>query len=887
MAFQSAHLLRLLLAGAALAAPAHAAAPTPAPTQLPRTVRPTHYDVSIAPDAATLRFAGSAAIAIDVLEPTRAITLNALDLTFSSVRLRTGDGSEVKAADVAVDAAAQTATFTFAAPVPKGTHRLSIDYAGPIGTQAVGLFALDYEGQGGRKRALFTQFEASDARRMLPCWDEPAHKATFTLEATVPAADTAISNMPVEERRDLEGGKARVRFGRTPKMSTYLLFFALGDLERATAMSGKTEVGVVAQRGLVGQARFALDSSVDVVREYNDYFATPYPLPKLDNIAAPGRSQFFGAMENWGAIFSFEYILLVDPTISTEKDRQTIFSVAAHEIAHQWFGNLVTMAWWDDLWLNEGFASWMAGRTTEKLHPEWNSALESVVDRDRAMARDALRTTHPVVQEVRTVEQMSQAFDTITYEKGEAVIRMLEGYVGADAWRDGVRRYMKRHAYGNTVSDDLWREIEAAAGQPVTAIAHDFTLKPGVPLVTVGPTACDGGKATVTVTQGEFSRDEPERKPLAWRVPVIARSVSGGEPVRTVVSGGKATLSLPGCGPVVLNAGQSGYYRALYAPPAFAALVASYDKLAAVDQLGVLVDASALGRAGLQPASDVLDLAARTPADADPLLWSRMASVLNAIDDSFSGDEGGQAAFRRFALARLAPVFARVGWTARAGEAATLTLLRDDLIAALGGLGDPAVVGEARRRYAADATDPSAIPGPLRKTILAVVARHADAATWDRLRAAARAEKTPMVKDQLYYMLASTEDEALARRALDLALSDEPGATNTAEMIAKVADHHPDLAFDFALANLKALDERLDATSRSRYYAGIAGKSGERATLDKLNAYAAAHVEPRARRAVETAAADILDRIRVRERVLPAVAAWLARNGGQVAEGGR
>jgi aminopeptidase N len=787
---------------------------------------------------------------------------------------------------VSLDAGAQTATFTFGQPVPKGAHRLAIDYAGVIGTQAVGLFALDYEGRGGRKRALFTQFEASDARRMLPCWDEPAHKATFTLEATVPAAEMAVSNMPVEERRELEGGKARVRFGRSPRMSTYLLFFALGDLERATAMSGGTEVGVVTQRGLIDQARFALDSSVDVVREYNDYFATPYPLPKLDNIAAPGRSQFFGAMENWGAIFSFEYILLLDPTISTEKDRQTIFSVAAHEIAHQWFGNLVTMAWWDDLWLNEGFASWMAGRTTEKLHPEWNSVLESVVDRDRAMARDALRTTHPVVQEVRTVEQMSQAFDAITYEKGEAVIRMLEGYVGADAWRDGVRRYMKKHAYGNTVSDDLWREIEAAAGQPVTAIAHDFTLKPGVPLIAVGATACEGGAARVTLTQGEFSRDEPDRQPRAWRVPVIARSVSGGEPVRAVVSGGKATLTVPGCGPVVVNAGQSGYYRALYAPPAFAALAGSYERLAAVDQLGVLVDAWALGRAGLQPASDVLDLAARMPAEADPQLWSRMAAILTAIDDSFSGDPG-QPAFRRFALARLAPVFARVGFTARAGEAATQALLRDELIAALGRLGDPAVVAEARRRHAADARDPAAIPGPLRKTILAVVARHADAATWDRLHAAARAEKTPLVKDQLYYMLASSADEALARRALELAITDEPGATNTAEMIAKVADHHPDLAFDFALQNLKTLDQRLDATSRSRYYAGIAGKSGERRTLDKLNAYAAAHVEPSARRAVETAAADILDRIRVRERVLPAVAEWLARNGDRVAEVGR
>ena len=247
-------------------------------------------------------------------------------------------------------------------------------------------------------------------------------------------------------------------------------------------------------------------------------------------------------MENWGAIFSFEYILLVDPSISTQADRQTIFSVAAHEISHKWFGDLVTMAWWDDLWLNEGFASWMAGRTTEKLHPEWNTALGAVENRDEAMARDALATTHPVVQHIETVEQASQAFDAITYQKGEAVIRMLEGYVGATAWRAGVRRYMQRHAYGNTVSDDLWRAMEASAGKPITAIAHDFTLQPGVPLITVGESTCSGGASRVRLTQGEFSKDQPDKKPLAWRVPVILRSVGGGEPVRTLVSGGAASV---------------------------------------------------------------------------------------------------------------------------------------------------------------------------------------------------------------------------------------------------------------------------------------------------------------------------------------------------------
>jgi aminopeptidase N len=849
-------------------------------TQLPRTVRPTHYDVAVTPDAGALAFTGKVVISVDVLEPTATITLNALDLAFAGVRL-TGeaDGTAFPSPTVVVDAAAQTATFTFAKPIPGGAYRLALDYTGRIGTQAVGLFALDYDTTEGRKRALFTQFEASDARRMIPSWDEPSYRATFTVEATVPAGQLAVSNMPAAERTELGNGLARVRFAPSPRMSTYLLFLAVGDLERATTRADGTEIGVVAKRGAISQAAFALESSAAILREYNDYFATPYPLPKLDNVAAPGRSQFFGAMENWGAIFSFEYFLLVDPSISTEADRQSVFSVAAHEISHQWFGDLVTMVWWDDLWLNEGFASWMGGRTTEKLHPEWNTVLGAVKDRDRALDRDALATTHPVVQRIETVEQAAQAFDAITYQKGEAVIRMLEGYVGALAWRDGVRRYIKRHAYGNTVSDDLWREIEAAAAKPITAIAQDFTLQPGVPLITLAEAPCRGGASRVSLIQGEFTKDRPDKKPLAWRVPVIVKSTGAGAPVPTLVTGGKAAVSVPGCDPVIVNAGQSGYYRTLYAPPEFARIAARFPTLPAVDQLGLLVDSWALGRAGVQRASDVLDLAVATPADADPQVWGQIAAIFAGIDDYARGDDARRAAFRRFAIVRLAAPFAGVGWTPRPGEPAPVAILRNDLIETLGALGDPAVVEEARRRHAAQASDPAAIPGPLRKTILGVVARHADAATWDRLHEAAIAEKTPLVKDHLYRLLSSTADEGLARRALELALTPEPGATNGAEMIARVAAEHPELAFDFAMAHLAALNERLDATSRSRYYAGLAGRSGDPAMLGKLSAYAAANVEEKSRRETDTAAANIADRIRVRDIVLPAIDAWLAQRG--------
>jgi aminopeptidase N len=874
----------VVLALAGLSAAPAIAAPAQKPaalgtTQLPRGVSPTHYDVAITPDAKAGSFAANVAITLTVQEPTSSITLNATELKFTSATLTPQAGGAAAKARIVADPGAQTATFHFDQPLAKGTYKLALDYTGTIGTQAVGLFSLDYDTPAGKRRALYTQFENSDARRMIPSWDEPAYKATFALQAVVPAGEMAVSNMPVAKSEQLQDGRTRVTFATTPKMSTYLLFFGLGDFERAKATAEGVELGVVTRKGGAAQAAFALESSKAILREYNDYFGVRYPLPKLDNIAGPGRSQFFGAMENWGAIFTFEYAMLLDPAISTQADKQGIFAVAAHEMAHQWFGDLVTMAWWDDLWLNEGFASWMESRMSMRLHPEWKTELNAVSVRDNAMRRDSVATTHPIVQHVQTVEQASQAFDDITYQKGESVIRMLEAYVGENAWRNGVRAYMKAHAYGNTVSDDLWSAVEKAAHKPITSIAHDFTLQPGVPLIRVGDTACKNGSTSVTLAQGEFSRDQPNKKPLNWRVPVIAQTAGSGKQARTLVEGGKGALTVPGCGALVVNAGQTGYYHTLYAPKEFAALTAGFDKLAPIDQLGLLSDSWSLGMAGLQGASSVLDLAKATPLSAEPKVWMRLAQVFSSLHGNYGGDSARQKRFADFAIARLAPVMAQVGWIPRAGEPDTVANLRAQLIGTLGALGDPTTVGEARRRYAAMATDPAAVPGPLRKTVMAVVAHHADAATWDALHAAAQAEKSPMIKDHLYDLLASSEDKALAQRALKLALTDEPGVTNSAAMVARVAQNHPDMAFDFAIANIGKVNERVDATSRSRYFPRLASQSSDPAMIDKVNNYAGANLAPTSRRDADTAIAVIKDRIRVRNERMPEIDAWLAKNG--------
>ena len=846
------------------------------PTQLPLSVRPLHYSISAVPDAANLRFTASSLTDIQVLEPTDTITLNAADLELHTVTLTDADGRPRRPTRVSTDEAAQTASFRFADRLAPGRYRLAIDYSGRINTQAAGLFALDYQTEQGPKRALFTQFEAPDARRFFPSWDEPQFRTPYDLSVTVPAGQRAIGNMPEAGRQALPDGRTTVTFRTTPPMSSYLLFLAVGEFDRITTTAAGTEIGIVTRRGAGEQGRFALESSARLLPWFNDYFGTPYPLPKLDNVAGPGSSQFFGAMENWGAIFSFESILLVDPAITTEARRQSIFEVAAHEMAHQWFGNLVTMAWWDDLWLNEGFASWMATKATTALHPEWEPQLDIIDGREGAMQLDSLQTTHPIVQRLTTVEQISQAFDAITYRKGEAVITMLEDYVGEEAWRNGVRGYIARHRLGNTQSADLWRAVEQASSVPVTAIAHDFTLQPGVPLVRVESAECVGGQTRILLRQGEFSRDRPDKAPLVWQVPVVASA--GGRPLRALVVGGSSLTNVPGCGTLVVNYGQAGYYRTLYAPALLERLTRGYARLRPIDQLGLLADNWALGLAGYQSPAAALELVEAAPADAHARVQSRIAGILSQIARMYEDDPANRERLARYAYARLEPAMRRLGWSARPGERAADAVLRNELIDVLGFLGHPATLAETRRRFAAD--DPSIAAGPLRATLLGIVAYHADAAAWQRLRAMARDERNPLVRSQLYGLLGGVRDEALARRALELALTEEPGATNSSRIISAVAAVHSELAFDFALRNREAVEALVDVSSRSRFLPGLAAGSADEATIARLEDYAGRHMTPESRAPADRAIAGIRDRLRVRRERLPEITRWLAERRG-------
>ena len=842
---------------------------------LPDAVTPDHYRLEITPDAKAQTFTGKVQIDVTVHRPTDRIVLNAADLVIDHAAV----SGESAAPAVSYDEKEQTATFAIGHALKPGAYTLTLGYHGKIYEQASGLFSLDYVSNQGKQRALFTQFENSDARRFAPSWDEPGRKATFQLTVVAPANQMALNNMPIASSQPLPGGMKRVTFQQTPKMSSYLLFFGLGDFERVHRMVDGVDVGVIVKRGDTASAAFALDAEAQILPYYNSYFGTPFPLPKLDLIAGPGSSQFFGAMENWGAIFSFEGDLLVDPRISTEADKQNVYIVTAHEMAHQWFGDLVTMNWWDDLWLNEGFASWMENKVTDHFHPEWKVWLQELGDKQGAMQVDARDGTHPIITPIDDVLQAAGAFDTITYSKGSAVIRTLESYLGEDAFRAGVRRYMADHAYGNTVTDDLWAEMDKGASVQITQMAHDFTLQAGVPMIDEANASCKGGKTTLTISQDHFAIDPASTTARVWHVPVTAATL-GGPPSKAVIFGAAPTaMTLQGCAPAIVNAGQTAYFRTKYSVAGLAAISVRYGALGADDQLGVFNDTATLAYVGQEPMGTFLDLTKSFPPDADPVVLQALADRLSGLDDLYTGLPT-QTAFRAYAQRVLGPIFARVGWDKRAGESDNTALLRSSLILTLGQLDDPAVLAEARKRFAAYVADPASLDAATRRPVLRIVAIHADPATWDQLHAMAKSAKTQLEQQEFYVLLGAAQNDALAQRALDLAVSGEPAPTTMPGIIRRVAVRHPALGFDFAAAHWDQIAKVLEPTSRGTYMPSLIANASDANLIAKLDAFADGHIPESARQDVRKTDATIRYLAKVRSERLPQADQWISAHGG-------
>ncbi len=862
------------------ALPAWAEAPfnfASTPGQLPKNVVPSAYRIELVPDLEHLAFTGSEEIDVEVAQASATVTLNAAKLTITHAIVAGAGGA---GADVTFDEKKETATLHFAKALSAGHHTLSLSFSGHIPETPAGIYYNDYATSAGKRRMLVTQFEAIDARRMFPCWDEPVFKATFQLTVTLPADLAVVSNTPAAHAEPVAAGGGvalkKTSFAKTPRMSTYLLVLCAGFLERIHDSSAGADIGVFAVAAKAEQGRYALEAAGKILAYYNRYFGVPYPLPKLDLIAVPGNFAA-GAMENWGGITFIDDDLLMTPGSSSEGTRQDIFSVVAHEMAHQWSGDLVTMAWWNNTWLNEGFASWMGTKVTDALNPDWQYWLRAHASKERAMTLDARPTTHPIQISITDESQILSAFDAISYQKGQAFLRMLETYLGEDVFRDGMRRYMKAHAYSSTTTADLWAALQESSGKPVAAIAAAFTEQPGIPLIRVD-VACRGKETVATLGQQRFTINDPKATPLTWSVPLEIGVVGGAAP-QTLLVKGAGTFTAPGCGKAVkANWGDTGYYRVEYDAKNLAALTAAYPTLAAADRVNLLSDEWALVAGARANLKSYLDLTKHLGAESTYVVWSDVIVRLRALDD-LARQLPVRAAFRRYAIGVLQPVFAHIGWDATSTESNQAALLRAALISALGTFGDKAVIAESRRRFAAFVKDPATLPGNLRTPVIEIVARYADKATFEQLRTLGRSASGTEDKLRYYMALAAAQNPDFISEDLAIAHTDEISNGRVAGFLMQVAQSSttPDEVWKAVLAEREPIMAKLPEEFRSGFLPAIASHSMNSAVGQELLAMPEMQATAGARYEAARAVSRIEEQAELRKRLMPQLSAWLAQ----------
>ncbi len=842
------------------------------PGKLPKDVVPAHYSLHIVPDPARDRFDGRAEIEIDVARPVPGLTLNAINLGFKAAQLRSGNGGET-GLTVAIDAARETATLAPASgTIAAGRHRLRIDYTGAIGKHTQGLFRVPYKvnelGRLVEKTMLATHFEPVHARKLFPGWDEPAFRATFEIAVVVDEALTVVSNMPVARVTPQAGGRKEVAFARSVAMPTYLVALFIGEMDALEGEVDGIPLRIYTVKGRAGQAQYAMQATRQIVRYFNDYFDERYRLPKLDQVALPGG--FGGAMENWGAIVYNEARLLLDPATSSLRLQQSIYGLIAHEIAHQWFGNLVTMAWWDNLWLNEGFASWMATKTAEHFHPQWRARLRNAPWVNHAMTEDARRTTHPVQTPVEHDSRAMDLFDAITYSKGEAFIHMLEGYLGEEAFRAGVRRYMRAHRLSNATTADLWHHLSEASGRDVAAFAAPWTEQPGFPVVKIAQ-RCNSGQAVVTLAQERFTLNDPKAVPLSWKVPVTLVSESG-ERKDLLLDAVPAEARFSDCNAV--RAAGAGYYRVQYEEGAFNELLRDLDRLDVRERLQLLSDTFALMQAGRVDVTRYLRLVGRLRGETDRSVWDQVIESLRFLRSLIDAPED-RAPFDRNAAQVLAAPFARAGWDARAGEDADTPALRRSLIEALGRFGDQKVIAEARARFAARQAAP--IDPAIRPAVLNIVGQHADPQAFDALLEMMRDATDVETKWQAQTALRHVADPKLQRRWMELLLGDvmTPGeAVYNLNHIGQDSDR-PEPAWQFVRANLGAIYAKASPRERVHVLPEAAMAFADTARADEVIELTKAHLDPTAYYQAEKAADWIRLKAAVKAREAHRLTAWV------------
>ena len=704
------------------------------------------------------------------------------------------DGRPVRA--VESDDTAQLTKVTLAGPATAGVHRLTFSFQGKIESQPFGLYSQRFKRSDGSLDSLLsTKLEATDARRMFPCWDEPAFRATFRLSVTVEADWTAIGNMPIASR-DVHGAVATTHFERTPNMPTYLVELTAGNFASVSAVVGRTRVSIWAVHGQEQAGLTALANARQILGDYNAYFDFPFPLPKLDSIATPGG--FSGAMENWGAITYHDQDLLITPS-STMDNRQDAYSTQAHEMAHQWNGDLVTMGWWDDLWLNESFASWRSAKETDLRHPEWQWWEREDEGKEGAMAADARQASKAIQQHVTNELEARSAFDPqITYAKGEGVLRMLEAYIGPEKFRRGIRAYLKTRAFSNATTADLWLALDAASASKVSEVAADWTGQPGFPLVTA-IAGCDAaGKRSLTLTQTRFLLAGTDTGKSHWRVPMRVRAGSSAVPQPLLLDQDGQKAAAGRCGqPLSLKPDAIGFYRVAYDDQTLEANRIAFAALPGGDRIALLDDQWALVQSGQQQLPRYLGLVSAMGTTLNERAWGQIMDALAQLETYERGTPGHDR-FAFYARSVLRPMAALLGWDPRPDDPPPVRKLRREILRRLGEWGEPEVVAEAQRRFGIFVADPASLRPDDQSMVLSIAATNADPAVFEKLHALIRGAQNQTELNRYFQALMRVRDPALAQRALAMAISDEvpPQADSIRfPLVLGAADRNPALAW--------------------------------------------------------------------------------------------
>jgi aminopeptidase N len=843
---------------------------TPAFAQrLPGGVTPTHYNLWFAPDLDKATFRGKEAIAVTLSAPSATITLHAAEITFGDVTIESSGGSQT--ATVSLNETDETVTLKVARPIAAGPATIRITYTGILNDKLRGFYLSKANG----RNYAVSQMEATDARRAFPCFDEPAAKATFDIALMIDAADSAISNgRQLSDTPGPEAGKHTIVFATTPKMSSYLVALLVGDFVCRSGAAGSTPIRVCATPDKIGLTAFALAAAEQEVLFFNKYFGIKYPYEKLDIIGVPDFAA--GAMENAGAITFRERMLLANESTASVGVRKSVASVISHELAHQWFGDLVTMKWWDDIWLNEGFATWAANKPLAEWKPEWRMDVNASTETQVALGLDALQSTRAIRTRVNTPAEINEVFDPIAYEKTAGVLGMIEAYVGPEKFRQGVSSYLSKYSLNNAAGEDFWTEMTRVTEKPVNKIMQSFVEQAGAPLLKV-KTRCVGGSTEVSITQSRFvgAPGSKEAAPQHWTLPVCVKA-GGNAASCTIVTEATQTVRAAGCGAAMVNADGHGYYFTEYEPETVSALARRDPPLTAPERISLLGDEWRIVRSGHHDIGTYLDLGAAFANDPTPAVVGDIAGRVSFVRGAIA-DAAQRPAFDSWVAKVFRPALDRIGIEPKAGDSDDVNSVRGTLLQLLST--DPVVQQRARTMAMRYLDEPSALPPTVVSSVLQVAAAGGDVALYDRYVAKMNASMaTPEEYYRFFNALAAFPGAALRTRTQTFALK-EARSQDTPLMLAQLLGSDSDSAsWNFVKENWAALVQKLGTFQGIPSVIGALGAGCSDAASTELKAFFAAHPVPEAARALQQAYERIAACVAVDQRQSPAFTKWLGEH---------